>query len=178
MNPAALILRGVLALILGIILVIWPEQTLVILLTFFPIFAIVDGSSAIIIGGRARKDGKWLSFIPMGIFEIIIGILVFVWPGITITAFVCLMALWALVLGLNELFVVFTDKKLHSGARWLYVLGSILTIVLGVLVIIYPLLTSLIVLWLLGIYFLVYGILLFVTGIVLLSRLSTDTDSD
>lgn len=169
MNPTVLILRGILAFVLGLVLVIWPGASLEVILILFPIFAIIDGASAIIIGSRS-KDGRYLSFVPMGILEILIGFFVFVWPDLTITAFVFLMAIWALVLGLSELFIAVADDKLASGTRWLYALGAVITLILGILVVTYPLMTSLVLIWLFGLYFLVYGVLVFIAGSVVSSR--------
>ncbi len=160
-----LALRGILAFLLGMILIIWPGGTLDVLLVLFPIFVIIDGGGAIIIGSKTAGEGRWLSFIPMGVLEIMLGVIVFAWPSITITVFVLLMALWAFVLGLGEFFLAIADRKLSVPVQWLYVAGGVFTTVLGVLMLIYPLSTSLAVIWLIGLFFLVYGILLFTAGI-------------
>lgn len=175
MNSTVLILRGILAFILGLILVIWPESSLGVILVLFPIFLMIDGLSAIIIGMRTAKEGRWLSFIPMGILEILLGFFVLIWPDITLTTFVFLMALWAFVLGLGEFFIAISDQKLSSISRWLYALAGIITFALGVCVMIYPLITSLVILWLFGIFFLAYGLLLFFTGLWVSARLSNST---
>jgi len=160
-----LALRGILAFLLGMILIVWPGGTLDVLLVLFPIFLIIDGGGAIIIGLKTSGEGRRLSFIPMGVLEIMLGVIVFAWPSVTITIFVLLMALWAFVLGLGEFFMAIADRKLSVPVRWLYAAGGVLTTVLGVLMLIYPLSTSLTVIWLIGLFFLVYGILLFTAGI-------------
>lgn len=165
MNPTTTIFRGILAFILGLILAIWPGVSLEVILVLFPLFAIIDGTSAIVIGERTSKEGRWLSFIPMGILEIFIGVFVLIWPDMTINSFVFLMALWAFVIGLGELYMAFADPHLESSSKWLYGIGGILTIVLGILVMIYPIITSIALIWLFGVYFLVYGILVFIVGL-------------
>lgn len=167
MNPTVYILRGLFAFILGLILVIWPASTLEIILILFPIFAIIDGTSAILIGSRTIKQGKWLSFVPMGILEIFIGIFVFIWPQATLEAFTLLVALWAFVLGLGELFTAFSDHAMKNDIKWLYGIGGILTVILGVFVIIYPIITSVALMWLFGLFFLIYGFTIFIVGIML-----------
>jgi uncharacterized membrane protein HdeD (DUF308 family) len=173
MNPTVYILRGVLAFILGLILVIWPGATLKVILILFPIFAIIDGTAAILIGERTYKQGKWLYFIPMGIFEILIGILLFVFPNMIFDAFLLLMAIWAFLLGLGELFVAFSADDFEPELKWCHIIGGILTIVLGICVLIYPIITSIIFLWLFGIFFVIYGILVFIVGISFLSRFAS-----
>ena len=171
MNPLSLVLRGVLAFILGIILIVWPGSSLSVLLILFPIFVIIDGISAIIIGASTAKEGKWLSFIPMGILEIFISIFVFIWPDVTVYAFVLLIALWAFVVGLGELFLAIFDDMLKTGARLLYGLGGAITFALGISVLIYPLITSLVLLWLFGMFFLIYGVFLLVIGLLALHHI-------
>jgi len=175
MKPSVLIWRGVLGLVLGLILVAWPGATLSTILILFPVFAIIDGTCALIIGANTAKEGRWYSFIPMGILEILIGIFVLIWPGITITAFVFLMALWAFVLGLGEFFIAIVDTALKATTRWLYAIAGIITFVLGVLVMIYPIATSVAVIWLFGVYFVIYGILVGSTGIWLSSKVKEKT---
>jgi len=165
MHPSSSVLRGILALVLGLVLVFRSGATLDVLLIFFPLFAVFDGIGAIVIGLNTAKEGRWLSFIPTGILEIILGIIVFVWPAITIATFVLLMTLWAFVLGLSELFIALTDKKLTAAIRWLSAISGILTVAFGVLVSVYPLATSLIVIWMTGVFFLVYGLLLSMVGV-------------
>ena len=175
MRSSVLIIRGILAFVLGLILVFWPGETLDVLLIFFPIFVIIDGISAIIIGSKASKEGMLQSFIPMGILEIVIGILIFFWPDLTIYAFVFIMALWAFVLGFGELVIAFMDKMIKPASRWLFAIAGIFTIILGVLVASYPFATTLILLWLFGLFFMIYGILLFIAGLWASSHAKSNT---
>jgi len=172
MNPAVLTIRGILAVVLGLLLVFWPGASLEVILILFPIFAFIDGISAIIIGNRSPKGHPWRAFIPMGIIEILIGILVLFWPQATITAFVYLMAIWAFVLGALEIYIASRDKT-STAAKWIYYVGAIITFVLGILVIIYPIMTSLIIIWLFGLYFLVYGLILFIAGFIITKKISS-----
>lgn len=173
MNPTIMIIRGILSFVLGLILILWPGATLAVILLLFPLFVIIDGLSAIVIGQKEAKHGKWQSFIPMGILEIFIGIFVLIWPNLTLEAFVLLMALWAFVLGVGELFMAFSDRDLGSGLKWLYGIGGILTVILGILVVVYPLIISIALIWLFGLFFLVYGILIFTVGISLSGKTSS-----
>lgn len=165
MHPFVLILRGVIAFILGLVLVLWPGATLTVLIVFFPIFLLIDGIGAIVIGRRNAKEGKWLSFVPMGILEIILAFLVYLWPDLTVVAFAFIMALWAFVIGLGEFFLSIADKDINPFARLLFAVGGIITFVLGIVVLAYPLSTSLAAIWLFGVFFLVYGVLVFVAGL-------------
>lgn len=170
MGSSVYILRGVLAFVLGLILLMWPGATLEVILILFPIFAIIDGIAAILIGERTYKQGKWFYFIPMGIFEIIIGLLLFVFPNMIFSAFLLLMAIWAFLLGLGELFVAFSADDFEPELKWCHIIGGILTIILGISVLVYPIATSIIFLWLFGVFFVIYGIMVFIVGMSFLSR--------
>jgi len=174
MSPAVLIIRGILAAILGLLLAFWPGASLEVILILFPIFAFIDGTSAIIIGNRSTKGHPWRAFIPMGIIEILIGILVLFWPQATITAFIYLMAIWAFVLGLLELYIALQDKT-KTFTKWTYSIGAIITFILGILVICYPLMTSLVIIWLFGLFFLIYGLVLLIAGLIITSKISSNT---
>lgn len=165
MCPWVNVIRSILAILLGLVLILWPGATLAVILVFFPIFVMIDGFSAIVIGMHTAKEGKWLSFVPMGILEILIGVFILFWPDLTITAFIFLMALWAFVLGLGEFFIAIADDKLKPVFRILYAVGGVLTFVLGICVISYPLMTSAVLIWLFGVFFLIYGFLAFLVSL-------------
>lgn len=167
MSATSLILRGAVAFFFGLILVIWPSLSLEVILVLFPLFVIIDGIGAIMIGRKNLKNNRWTALIPMGILEILVGIFVLIWPGITVTVFVFLMALWALVLGISEFVIAFSAEK---GTRLLFGICGVITFILGILFLAYPLSTSVVIMWLVGLYFLIYGVFIFSSGIWLSSR--------
>ena len=80
-------IRGTAALIFGLLALIWPAITVLVLVALFGAYALVDGAFALgtaIFGrGAARGSRGWL--VVEGIAGIVVGILTFVWPGITAT---------------------------------------------------------------------------------------------
>src|SRR3979490_3461187 len=132
-------LRGVLGIIFGCIALIFPGPTILSLVIFFSAYMLVDGVFAIISAVRAirRKEDRWGLLIFEGLLNIAVGILAFLWPGITVIAFVILVAAWAIVTG--GLMTAAGFRLNIDQGRWGLILGGLLSIAFGVLLIIAPL---------------------------------------
>src|ERR1700676_2881089 len=91
-------LRGVLGIIFGCIALIFPGPTMLSLVIFFSAYMLVDGIAGIISAVRAirRKEDRWGLLIFEGLLDIAVGIAAFLWPGITVVAFVWLIAAWGI----------------------------------------------------------------------------------
>lgn len=164
-NPWSLVVRGIVALIFGLLLVLWPGLTIATLILLFAAFAIIDGIMIIIMAMVDRKRGPmWTSFIPLGIVGIVLGILILVWPGMTLLILIYLIAAWALISGIGQIVNAFAVKNVGGGVKTLLVIVGLLTVILGVLIFIYPISTTAILIWILGFYLLIYGIFAMLTG--------------
>src|SRR5215469_3529359 len=133
-----LLLRGILAIAFGIITLVWPHWTILVLIYVFGAYAIIDGVIAVInsIQDRSTSSNWWLQLI-RGIAGIIIGLLVFFWPGLTAIVLFTLIGIWAIILGVFELIAAFVLPGGH-GLEWSFVLGGVLSIILGLLFIRHP----------------------------------------
>ena len=99
-NWWAIALRGVVAIIFGIIALVMPGAALLAFVLLFAAYMLVDGVLAIIAGVRAaQRHERWGWLIFEGILDLIAGGIAVVWPVITIVAFVFLMGAWAIVTG-------------------------------------------------------------------------------
>src|SRR5258705_13767164 len=94
-------LRGVLGIVFGSIALIFPGPTILSLVLLFSAYMLVDGVFGIISAVRAirRKEDRWGLLIFEGLCNIAVGIAAFVWPGLTVVAFMWLIAAWAIVTG-------------------------------------------------------------------------------
>jgi uncharacterized membrane protein HdeD (DUF308 family) len=153
-----LLLRGILAIVFGIIALVWPGWTILALIYVFGAYALIDGVMAVInsIQDRGTSSNWWLQLI-RGIVGIIIGLLVFFWPGLTVIMLFTLIGIWALVVGVFELLAAFVLPGGH-GLEWSFVLGGILSIILGLLFIRHPIAAMLSLVWVLGIFAIAYGL--------------------
>src|SRR5687767_2432429 len=98
-----LALRGLLSILFGIALFVWPGISLLALITLFAAFAFVDGVLALVSAFRVRAGHtRWWALLLEGIVGIAVGVLALIWPGLTATALVYVIAAWAVVTGIFE----------------------------------------------------------------------------
>ena len=163
-------LRGVLGIIFGILALIFPGPTILSLVLLFSAYMLVDGIFGIISAVRAirRKEDRWGLLIFEGLLSVATGILAFLWPGLTVVAFVWLIAAWAIVSGGLMTAAGFRLNIEHG--RWWLVLGGLLSLAYGVLLIITPLIGAVVLTWWLGAYALVFGVALVIFSLKLRSR--------
>lgn len=162
-------LRGVFGIIFGLIALIFPGPTMLSLVIVFSAYMMVDGITAIVSGVRAMRQGhRWGLLIFEGVLDIAAGILAFLWPGLTVLAFVLLVAVWAIVTG-----ALITAAGFHLNVghgRWWLVLGGLLSIAYGALLVATPLIGAIVLTWWMGAYALAFGIALIIFSFKLRSR--------
>jgi uncharacterized membrane protein HdeD (DUF308 family) len=154
-----LLVRGILAILFGIVALVWPGWTILALIYVFGAYALIDGVMALVnaIQDRSTSSEYWWLVLIRGIIGIIIGLLVFFWPGLTALVLFTLIGIWAVVIGIFELLAAFVlpgDLRLE----WTFVLGGILSIILGVIFIRHPVTAMLSLVWVLGIFAVAYGL--------------------
>jgi uncharacterized membrane protein HdeD (DUF308 family) len=154
-----LLLRGIFALVFGVLaLVLSPGITLTFLVYLFGAYAIVSGISAAAMVLRYTKGQGWALLLVEGILGILTGVVAFVWPGPTALVFLFLIAAWAIVTGLMEIVGAFV-LPIGTGRDWLLGLAGVASVIFGVLIAIRPVAGLVTIVWLIGIYAIVYGIL-------------------
>jgi uncharacterized membrane protein HdeD (DUF308 family) len=156
-NWWALALRGLVALMFGLLTFVLPGITLVTLILLFGAYALADGIFNIVAFFRVASH-HWALLIE-GLIGIIAGILTFVWPAITALALLYVIAFWAIFTGIFEIVAGIRLRKVITN-EWLLLLMGILSLLFGLFVLIAPGVGALaIVLWI-GAYALVFGIFL------------------
>jgi uncharacterized membrane protein HdeD (DUF308 family) len=163
-NWWALALRGLFAILFGVAAFAWPSLTLAALVILFGAYALVDGVFALIAAVRAAEaHERWWLFVLEGLAGIIVGIITFVWPGITALVLLYLIAWWALVTGVLEIAAAVRLRRVIR-REWTLVLGGLASVVFGLLLLYRPGAGALAVIWLIGIYALVFGVLFLMLG--------------
>jgi uncharacterized membrane protein HdeD (DUF308 family) len=156
--------RGFIALLFGILLLAWPGVSLFILAIFFGAFVFVDGIFTLVAAVNYKAGaGQRAWLFVRGILGIIVGIITFFWPAITALALVLLIGAWALIAGIMELVFAFTSVR-ETGAKWLFAVSGILSIILGILLLVRPVVGIIVVIWAIGVYAILAGIVLIVLG--------------
>jgi uncharacterized membrane protein HdeD (DUF308 family) len=162
----AVVLRGVAALIFGLVALIWPQITLLTLVIVFGAYAVVDGVLALgsaITGGRTTAGSRgWLAV--EGVLGIIAGIVALVWPGITALVLLWLIAFWALVTGIFEIVAAVRLRREIRG-EWMLALSGALSVLFGLLLIVWPASGARAVAFLIGLYAIVFGVALVALGL-------------
>lgn len=166
----ALAIRGVLAVIFGAIAIRSPNVAAAALVVVFAIYAFLDGILEFVVAGRLGRSGqRWGWYVFEGIVTIAIGVIALAYPAITIVALVLLIAIRAIALGIFELAAAFSSDELvgsdDHGSRWLLGITGALSIVLGILLLGRPLAGAAALIWAIGIYAVVYGVMLFAFGL-------------
>jgi uncharacterized membrane protein HdeD (DUF308 family) len=160
----ALALRGVIAILFGLAALLRPGIALGALILLFGAYALVDGVFAIVGVFRGTRSGtpRWLLLVE-GVAGILAGIIAFIYPGLTAIALLYLVAAWAIVTGLAEIATAIRLRQEIQG-EWALILGGILSVLFGVLLAVLPGVGILSLIWLIGAYAVVFGVLLLIAA--------------
>jgi uncharacterized membrane protein HdeD (DUF308 family) len=161
-------IRGVAAIAFGVLAFLWPGITLLVLVTLFAAYMLIDGVALLVSLRRAEPAtaGHRLAVGLMGILGVAVGIATIFWPGITALALLYLVAFWAITLGLTQVIAAIRLRREISGELW-FVIGGLLTVVFGVFILLFPGTGLLSLVWIVGAWAIVFGI----TNLVLAWRL-------
>jgi uncharacterized membrane protein HdeD (DUF308 family) len=162
-NWWALALRGVAAILLGILAFAWPGITLFVLVLFFGAYMLVDGIFAIVAAVRAAgEEDRWWLLLIEGILGVLAGLVAFFWPGLTALALLYFIAAWAIVTGIMEIVAAVRLRQEIEG-EWALGLSGLLSVIFGVLLVVLPAPAGLLSLvWLIGAYAVATGVLLLI----------------
>ncbi|HEX5832971.1 MAG TPA: HdeD family acid-resistance protein [Pyrinomonadaceae bacterium] len=156
----ALLLRGIAAIVFGLLAFIWPGITLTALVLLWGAYALVDGAFSIVAGIRSHGESRrWWVLLLEGILGVAAGVVAFLIPGITALVLLLLIAAWAIVTGVFEIAAAIQMRKYIRG-EWLLILAGIASILFGGLLFLNPVAGALAVVWLIGAYAIVFGVLL------------------
>jgi uncharacterized membrane protein HdeD (DUF308 family) len=161
-NWGLFIVRGVLAIILGVLALVVPGPTLAALILVFAWYALFDGVMAIGAGFGAPGGPRW-GIVLGGILAIGIGAYTLFNPGVTAIALVLLIGAWSIVRGVAEIVTVVQLRKMIEG-EWLYILSGVVSVLFGAFVVVSPGTGALAVLWLIGYYALFAGVMYLLAG--------------
>ena len=163
-NWWALVLRGLLGIAFGVFAVRLPAAAFAALVLVFGAYAFVDGVFNIVAALRdSRGERGWWALLLSGIAGVLTGIITFAAPALAAVVLLYVIAGWAIVTGGLEIAAAVRLRR-HITGEWLMALNGALSIALGVLVMLAPLLGALAVVLLIGAYAFVSGVLLLALG--------------
>jgi uncharacterized membrane protein HdeD (DUF308 family) len=153
-------LRGLAAIVFGILAFAWPKITLLTLVWLYGAYAFIHGVLALVQAFTGPKEGRRTgSLVFEGIISIVVGGIAFFVPGITALALLLLIAAWAIVSGISEIVTAVRLRKVISH-EWLMIAAGIFSVLFGVLLVLQPAVGALAMIWWIGGFAIVFGILL------------------
>jgi uncharacterized membrane protein HdeD (DUF308 family) len=163
-NWWAIVLRGLCAVLFGVGAFAWPGITLAVLVLLYGAYALVEGVLAVAwaLVGRHAGAFPW-GVLLAGLAGMAIGVVTFMSPGLTALALLYLIATWAIIRGVFEIIAAFHLRK-ELENEWLLALSGLLSVVLGVILIVVPGAGVLAVLWWIGAFAIVFGVLTIILG--------------
>jgi uncharacterized membrane protein HdeD (DUF308 family) len=159
----SLIARGVLAVAVGVIAIVWPNVTVFALVIVFAVYAFMDAILEMTRAFSSRSAGPVFGHLLLGLIDIAAGIVAIAWPGPTAFVLVIVVAAWAFVSGFFELFAAFQSGE-TAGTRAMFILGGLVSIAFGVVLAARPGIGAITLALLFGLYSLIFGVSAIVVG--------------
>lgn len=159
-NWWALLIRGIAAVIFGILAFAWPGNTIVVLVILFGAYAFVDGVFAIVAAVRAAQaHERWWPLVFEGIVGLGIAAVTIYDLSLTAIALYFTIAAWAFITGILEISAAIQLRKTIAN-EWLLILAGVCSIFFGVLMIWHPLAAALAIVWIIATYAIVFGVIM------------------
>lgn len=153
------VIRGIAAIVFGIIAFTHPRLAAVTLLLFFGAWVLIDGIFRIIAAfGHRASDPDWGWQLVIGILGIVVGLLTFHAPQVTALALVIYIAAWALMIGASEIVLAIKLRREIKG-EWFLILMGLASVAFAILLLWNPIAGAAAVIWLIAWYAVVLGIL-------------------
>ncbi|WP_241834747.1 HdeD family acid-resistance protein [Pseudofrankia asymbiotica] len=151
------------ALIMGIFAIAWPGVTIAVLVALFAIYVFCDAFGQFHRAFASDRAGPVAGHVLLGVLDIVAGIVALAWPGITAFVLTVWIAAWAVVTGVIEIGSAVASRG-TSGLRLSLGLLGVASVLFGIVVFAHPYAGAVSVALLFGLFLLVYGVDLLVTG--------------
>jgi len=157
----AIVLRGVCAIVLGVVMLSWPGVALAVLIAMLGVYFFLDGLFTMGAAFSAAHRGRsWGPYVLEGLPSVAIGILAFARPTSAALFVVLLIAARAIVVGALEIGTGVSVRKATGHAPWMLWLGGVASLAFGALLFARPGVGLLALVWTAGIYLIIFGIML------------------
>lgn len=160
---SSLILQGVVSILFGIAAVFWPGITVGALVYLVSAFLVVDGIVTLVLGfvNIGKKPNVATLLVLFGFLQLVIGVIFFRWPDVALETIILVLGLLLIVRGLFAFAHTFSDRFVVATARSMQAAIGIVSLIVGLILVVYPITTILVLVWVVGIYALVTGPILF-----------------
>jgi uncharacterized membrane protein HdeD (DUF308 family) len=152
--------RGAVAIAFGLVAILAPQISVLALVILWGSYALVDGVLNLVSAPlKARAGGRWGWLLFEGLASIAAGLLTFAWPGITALVVLTFIAIRAVLGGIAEIAVAVRLRDQITD-EWRLASAGILSVVFGVLLFAFPRAGAIGLMWMVGSYALLFGLLL------------------
>ena len=156
--------RGVIAILFGLVAFARPGAMAFSMVLLFGCFAFAAGIATIVAAARSGRAGdSWGALLVEGLLGIAVGAVALLWPASTALAFVWLIGAWAIASGALELYSAVRLRKVVEH-EWALGLAGLVSIAFGLLMLYRPIAGDMAVVWWLGAYAMISGLLMVVLG--------------
>ena len=157
-----LALRGAAALLFGVVAFLWPGVALTALALLFAAYALLDGILSLLAAyWRSSRRDRWWMLVFEGLAGITVAILTAIWPEMTVLALLHLVAAWAIVTGVLEIWAAVRLRH-YIEREWILALAGAASVVFGVLLVVAPMAGQVVLAWWIGAYAIVFGIMMLI----------------
>ena len=160
----SLILRGLLAVGVGVVALAWPGVTVLALVILFAVYAFIAAATEVMRAFSSATAGPVVGHLLLGLVNIAAGVIALAWPGPTALVLVLLVGAWATATGLIQIFAGFRAGE-PAGTRALFLLSGLVSIGFGIVLLARPDMGAVALALLFGLFNLVYGISTLVQGV-------------
>ena len=154
-----ILLRGICAIVFGVLTFVWPGVTLLTLVLLYGAYAFVDGVlalwAAMVVG---KTDARWWLLI-IGLLGIAVGLVTLLMPGITALILLLFIAAWAITIGVMQIIGAIRLRK-EIDNEWMLIASGALSVLFGVILVVQPGAGALGLLFVIGVYAVIYGVML------------------
>jgi uncharacterized membrane protein HdeD (DUF308 family) len=157
-----LILRGVIAVVIGILVIAWPIESAIAFVLLWGFWALFDGVGDLIQAFQPESAGSRLWLVVMGVISLLVAFFAITSPGLAAKALTWILGIWLILRGIFELVAAFSSSL--PMPRWLLLLSAALSIVLGILFVANPGAGAVGIAVLLGVMALIWGVVFLVLG--------------
>ena len=156
------VLRGVAAVLFGLLALLWPGLTLVALAVVFGVYALVDAGAVGYAALRAER-GTRAPLIVQSVLTLIVGLVALLWPLAAVVALVFVVGVWAVITGIGEI-ITAVRLRARISSEWLLIFVGALSVIFGLLLWFWPLEGAQALVFVVGVYAIVFGVVLAVAG--------------
>jgi len=160
----SLIVRGLLAVAVGIVALAWPGITVLGLVILFAIYAFIAAGMEAVRAFSSERAGPVMGHLLLGLVDVGAGVIALAWPGPTALVLVLLVGAWATIGGLVEIYAGF-EASGAAGTRALLFVSGLVSIAFGLVLFAHPVIGAVSLALLFGLFNLVYGMWALVRGI-------------